>query len=531
MRKVKAHIPVIDIFAGPGGLGEGFSSLGHNKFRIALSIEKDPYAHSTLLLRSIFRHFIAAGKPVPDEYYNYLRKENKSAEDFDSLCKLFPDESEQAHTEALKLELGIEDPVYIDAKIKSALRNSKTWVLIGGPPCQAYSLAGRSRNKGVKNYTPEKDHRHFLYEEYLRILHTHKPSVFIMENVRGILSSRVNGNRIFNKILADLQGGSADNGTDIPDSKNQDPLYKIYSLTRKPDGVAGNSYFNNSSFLVKSEEYGIPQSRHRVVLLGIRSDLDKGYPGSLTRAQKVISASDVLEGLPKIRSSISNYKGDDTQEWFELLTNTDDQRFNWLLNYTNHSNFDSRVVSSILRIVPKIRKPRRKTGKEFIKCNVTTQYKNEWYIDKKLGGVCNHVARGHMKEDLHRYLFASCYAKIKRKSPILKNFPEELLPAHKNVSKATGHNHFADRFRVQRKDIPSTTITSHISKDGHYYIHYDPFQCRSLTVREAARLQTFPDNYFFCGPRTQQYIQVGNAVPPLLALQIANKVWEILNQY
>lgn len=152
----------------------------------------------------------------------------------------------------------------------------------------------------------------------------------------------------------------------------------------------------------------------------------------------------------------------------------------------------------------------------------------EWYEDCRLHGVLNHETRSHIRKDLFRYFFASAFAEVCSRSPLLEDMPRGLLPKHKNVAAALKETKFNDRFRVQLADRPSTTVTSHISKDGHYYIHYDPLQCRSLTVREAARLQTFPDNYFFEGPRTQQYHQVGNAVPPLLAHQIAAIVAEIL---
>ena len=144
----------------------------------------------------------------------------------------------------------------------------------------------------------------------------------------------------------------------------------------------------------------------------------------------------------------------------------------------------------------------------------------------KIGGILNHETRTHLKEDLARYLFSAIYLEKKGDFPKLRDYPDWLLPNHKN---ARGTK-FADRFRTQRPEEPATTITSHISKDGHYFIHYDPEQCRSLTVREAARIQTFPDNYFFCGARTHQFHQVGNAVPPYLAYQIAKIVNNIFSE-
>jgi DNA (cytosine-5)-methyltransferase 1 len=134
-----------------------------------------------------------------------------------------------------------------------------------------------------------------------------------------------------------------------------------------------------------------------------------------------------------------------------------------------------------------------------------------------------------MASDLRRYLFAAIFAQETGRSPKLADFPAILLPDHQNVEEGRTGKMFSDRFRVQLSEQVSTTITSHISKDGHYFIHYDPAQCRSLTVREVARLQTFPDNYHFAGPRTAQYHQVGNAVPPQLAKQIAEVIAQVLD--
>jgi DNA (cytosine-5)-methyltransferase 1 len=153
--------------------------------------------------------------------------------------------------------------------------------------------------------------------------------------------------------------------------------------------------------------------------------------------------------------------------------------------------------------------------------------------DIRLGGAIQHESRSHMASDLGRYLYSAALASTTGLSPRIEEWPQELLPAHRNVRvtrkrSKTVVDGFRDRFRVQVWDKPASTIMSHNSKDGHYIIHPDPAQCRSLTVRETARLQTFPDNYYFSGSRTEQYLQVGNAVPPFLALQLARVVAKLL---
>ncbi|MGK5091980.1 DNA cytosine methyltransferase, partial [Deltaproteobacteria bacterium TL4] len=186
-------ISVIDLFAGPGGLGEGFSSYScHDDragFKIALSIEKDVNAHRTLELRAFFRQFEYSD--VPRSYYAHLRGEISR----DELFETYPLQADSAKAKAWNAELGVTDTKEIDRRVTEALGVNHVrdrWVLIGGPPCQAYSVVGRSRNAKVWKEYPERrdsDPRHFLYKEYLRILAEHHPPVFIMENVKGMLSS------------------------------------------------------------------------------------------------------------------------------------------------------------------------------------------------------------------------------------------------------------------------------------------------------------------------------------------------------
>ena len=204
------EIPIVDLFAGPGGLGEGFSAFSPEGseaarvFRIAVSAEMDPTAHATLRLRAFFRQF-ENPEDVPQKYYDYIAG-RVSKEEFEADPAL-SEYWRKADEEALCLTLGeADDNEQLDQRLRVVLKDKKHWVLIGGPPCQAYSLVGRARNQGNADYRAEDDHRHFLYKEYLRIIRDYQPSIFVMENVKGILSSKVNGEVVFHKILDDLMG-------------------------------------------------------------------------------------------------------------------------------------------------------------------------------------------------------------------------------------------------------------------------------------------------------------------------------------
>lgn len=512
-------IQVVDLFAGPGGLGEGFASLGNGtRFEIVVSAEMDPIARETLKLRAFYRLLKLKNPDRLSDYYDFCNGRSQQP---------FSDASEaqwlEADKEARCITLGSESGDRELDEILDERLEDRPWVLIGGPPCQAYSVVGRARNQAKADYSAENDHRHFLYKEYLRIIKERKPTVFVMENVKGILSSKVAGKSIFSQILQDLTDPNKALGDSCPGIK-----YRICSLvTGQSFGPGDNvSKVDPRRFIIKAEEHGIPQARHRVILLGIAVDEEGNIPeyGSIPEITERVTTKQILDDLPELRSRLTT-QPDSNEAWYrEVANQLDDLK----------SEVDSRVepkLESAMKIarnalisasldVGAIRVSRRKDDGRTKDVQL-----DQWYRDDKLEHWLNHDARGHMPSDLRRYMFASAYARAYRTSP--KGHQQftlsGLAPAHKNWESGK----FSDRFRVQLEDLPATTITSHISKDGHYFIHYDPKQCRSLTVREAARLQTFPDNYFFQGNRTQQFHQVGNAVPPLLANKIASVVFSV----
>jgi DNA (cytosine-5)-methyltransferase 1 len=510
---------VVDLFAGPGGLAEGFSRVqtedGRRPFQVVLSVEQESAAFDTLRLRSFLRQFPSG---LPAEYYRFLNGEI----DEPDWSVMYHEQWTRACQETLRLELGSQEDVsQLEARLSAIAKHyQRNIILIGGPPCQAYSLVGRARNKGIKDYSASKDHRHFLYKEYVRILRRLMPAIFVMENVKGMLSSSVDGERVFDRVLDDLS--EVGNGA-----------YRLVPICPRSETTMslGLAHPSASDFVVRSEDHGIPQARHRVIIVGVRSDISVFLSneimnsGLLAPLEHTVTVRDVIAPMPRLRSGISGGKDSDENWRSEVsrlmreISNTDTK-----LPRDKAAVFRKfgRKIALGVAIAQKLR---RRTGGPY--GGVGRQCSNDlksWLVDTRLTRFPNNETRSHMLSDLGRYFFASLYGRVAKVSPKASVFPRELSPRHRNWRSGK----FADRFRAQLWNGPATTVTSHISKDGHYFIHPDPSQCRSLTVREAARLQTFPDNYFFKGNRTEQFVQVGNAVPPFLAYRVAVVLHELL---
>ncbi|MES2019223.1 MAG: DNA (cytosine-5-)-methyltransferase [Pseudomonadota bacterium] len=511
-------IKIVDLFAGPGGLGEGFSKFGNGKaFKILVSAEMESNAHETLRLRSFFR-LIQDDPRALRKYYEFCNyKEVK--EPYDTHSKAAWIESGE---EARQIKLG--DPIgneELDLILNQKLRPEDLWVLIGGPPCQAYSKVGRSRNIGKADYRAEDDPRFYLYKEYFRVIKDRCPPVFVMENVEGILSAKVHGAKIFPNILNELSSP----GTDASGKARLG--YRIHSLVTDTVFEHGTKLesIDERDFIVKSEVFGIPQARHRVILLGIRTDIVTPFERlmALPAADRV-HVEHVIGDLPPVRSQL-NKQQDSPMLW----RNEVQKHLSELA--TDAKRKDKGRLSASLNVAANDVQHDLSHGSTRFPRELDSKLKPrmaDWYLDSNLKVWLNHEARSHMTSDLRRYGYAATYAELHLRSP---RGHEEfdlsgLAPNHANWKSGK----FIDRFRVQRRSEPANTVTSHISKDGHNFIHYDPTQCRSLTVREAARLQTFPDNYFFSGPRTLQFHQVGNAVPPMLGNLIAKIVHQILTK-
>ena len=512
---MRRAVPVVDLFSGPGGLAEGFSALrtanGRSRFPVSLSIEKDPSAYRTLRLRAFLRKF---GTNFPPEYYDFLNGVIAEEPDW---AELHPRQWAAACRETVHMELGTREAIMFVHRRLGQLceeHGSRT-VLLGGPPCQVYSVAGRSRNAGKVGYNADEDDRLSLYEHYVRALWRLRPAVAVMENVKGMLSARRNGTAIFPEVMQRLRhAGGIDS-------------YRLFALAPACGAVSRDEVPRPKDYLVRAEEHGVPQARHRVFVICVRSDVAAALPDEwlprLGRRNDRVSLHDVIGSMPVLRSRLSG--GGDIRAWQDAVRASCGKILANRPGMSREENhrFRKGVACALAAADGRSLPWRQPHGQVALPAGCPADLR-EWIFDDKIEVLPNNETRVHVAADLERYLFAAVFAHTFNRFPKTSDFPEAFMPPHVNWH--TGK--FDDRYRVQLSDGPSTTVTSHLSKDGHYFIHPDPGQCRSLTVREVARLQTFPDNYYFHGSRTQQYVQVGNAVPPFLARQIAEIIWRLL---
>jgi len=420
---VTRQYTVIDLFAGAGGLTEGF--LRHS-FNTVAHVEMNQYATQTLETRLLYYRLAEVG--MKDFYYQYFSGEI-SRDDFIAGCKEHRiDDTGVNHCEiSEKTESGLIRSV--KKRLKEEGEKSVD-VIIGGPPCQAYSLVGRGRAKdGMVN-----DPRNLLYLYYLKAIRTFKPKIFVFENVPGITSS------LKGKVFEDF-------------------TRKIGEM-----GYCGDP----KARILNAADFGVLQNRKRIVYIGWKKGLNFDYPDFQVKRSEY-NVGSLFDDLPDL------YPGEGSNDPQEYLT------------------------------------------------NASSGYLKETGIRTDEPVVRNHFARNHNDRDRDIYRRVIRRWESQHERLRYDDLPEK-LKTHKK------RKVFTDRFKVLDKDGYSHAVLAHLAKDGHYFIYPDSKYARSITVREAARIQSFPDSFLFEGPRTAQYVQIGNAVPPLMATGIAEEIKKGLDQ-
>ena len=409
--KAEKQYTVIDLFAGAGGLSEGFVQAG---FVPIAHVEMDKDACNTLRTRCCF-HYLRANNQL-DIYYKYLKGEITRE-------TLYASVSAEVTNAVINVEISDDTINETFGKIKQLAKGRKIDMIIGGPPCQAYSLLGRHRK------TMEDDPRTLLYLQYGKFLKEFSPMGFVFENVPGLLSAK--------------------KGEHFQNIKE---------------------YFKELGYVVHykmldASDYGVLQVRHRLIIVGWRKGQDYGYPNVINNRVKVV-VNDILKDLPFLRAGdIKNVAT------YQMPAN----------QYLLDSNI-------------------RNESENFVSQNITRP------LNERDALIYKYAIRKWNNE------------KIRVKNDKL---PKEIRTQRNETS-------FLDRFKVIDGEGFSHTIIAHLAKDGHYYILPNEDLCRSISVREAARLQSFPDNFYFEGSRSTIFKQIGNAVPPLMAKSIAKSILSLL---
>lgn len=406
----------IDLFAGAGGLSEGFIRAGFNP---VAHVEMDKAACNTLLTRTAYHHL--KGTADFDKYIDYLKGERVTRNE---LYQLIPESKRKS---VINLAIGDETNPEIFRRIDELKGKEKIDLIVGGPPCQAYSLAGRSRDKNKM----KDDARNYLFVQYAKYLEYYQPDFFVFENVLGLLSAKDKEGKIY--------------------------LNQMIELFREKG-------YETEFKKIEARDFGVLQNRKRIILIGRKGD-KKGFYPEFSKWNPGVTVSEILNDLKPLKAGQGEY----------------------------HASYYTSEVN---------------------------EYLETSYIRNGLEFTTQHIARPHTDQDKGIYLQAvEKWDKEKRRLDY--NDVHAELQTHKNK------HSFVDRFKVVASDLTySQTVVAHICRDGHYYIHPDKKQNRSLTPREAARLQTFPDDFYFEGisdkpSRTAAFKQIGNAVPPLMAEKIA----------